>query len=147
MANTRKNAFLANESENLLQAWLNTGMAEPQVMASATWGTPPTPACSVPGAPASLTAASGRRAVSLTWTAFSPAPDSGYRIYYEQAGKLQFRAGVSASTTSYRDTGLSRGTQYCYVVRAWHDCNANGAFDTGTDLEGAPSPQACAVAQ
>lgn len=147
LANTRQNAFLAYEGENLLQAWLNTGLAEPHVMASAVWGTPPAPACSVPGAPASLAAAGGRRAVSLTWTAASPAPSGGYRIYYDQAGKLQFRAAVSASTTSYRDTGLSRGTQYCYVVRAWNDCNTNGAFDAGTDLEGAPSPRACAVAQ
>jgi len=147
LANTRQNPFLANEGENLLQAWLNTGMAEPHVMASASWGTPPAPACSAPGAPPTLTAAGERRAVSLTGTAANPAPNGGYRIYYVQAGKLQFRAGVGASTLSYRDTGLSRGTQYCYVVRAWNDCNANGAFDAGTDLEGALSPQACAVAQ
>lgn len=147
LANTRQNAFLANEGVNLLQAWLNTGMAEPHVMASATWGAPPAPACSAPGAPASLTAAGDRRAVNLAWTAANPAPNGGYRIYYVQASKLQFRAGVSPSTTSYRDTGLSKGTQYCYVVRAWNDCNANGAFDAGTDLEGPASPQACAVAQ
>jgi hypothetical protein len=147
LANARRNPFLANEGENLLQAWLNTGMAEPHVMASASWGTPPAPACSAPGAPPTLTAAGERRAVSLSWTAASPPPNGGYRIYYVQAGKLQFRAGVGASTLSYRDTGLSKGTQYCYVVRAWNDCNANGAFDAGTDLEGALSPQACAVAQ
>jgi len=37
-------AFLAQEGAYLLDAWLNTGMAEPYVMASATWGTPPVPA-------------------------------------------------------------------------------------------------------
>jgi len=147
LANTRRNPFLAGEGEKLLQTWLNTGMAEPYVMASATWGTLPAPACSAPGAPASLTAAGDRRAVRLSWTAASPAPYGGYRIYYAQAGKLQFRAGVSASTLSYVDSGLSKGTQYCYVVRAWNDCNGNRAFDAGLDLEGAPSPQACAVAQ
>lgn len=41
-ANTRQNAFLAEEGENMLEAWLNTGMAAPYVMASTTWGTPPT---------------------------------------------------------------------------------------------------------
>jgi hypothetical protein len=36
LAITGQNAFLANEGINLLNAWLNTGMAEPHVMASAT---------------------------------------------------------------------------------------------------------------
>ena len=33
---TRQNAFLANEGVNLLNAWLNTGMAAPYTMATAT---------------------------------------------------------------------------------------------------------------
>jgi hypothetical protein len=37
LANKGGNAFLAEEGANLLDAWLNTGMAEPYVMASATW--------------------------------------------------------------------------------------------------------------
>lgn len=41
-ANTRQNAFLGQEGANMLQAWLNTGMAPPYVMTSTTWGTPPT---------------------------------------------------------------------------------------------------------
>jgi hypothetical protein len=43
LANDRQNAFLADEGVNLLEAWLNTGMAQPYVMASTTWGTAPTP--------------------------------------------------------------------------------------------------------
>ncbi|MDT8419400.1 MAG: hypothetical protein RQ754_03125 [Desulfuromonadales bacterium] len=42
-ANNKQNAFLGQEGTNLLEAWLNTGMAEPFVMASATWGVPPAP--------------------------------------------------------------------------------------------------------
>jgi len=42
-ANSGQNAFLGQEGANLLEAWLNTGMAEPFVMASATWGTGGTP--------------------------------------------------------------------------------------------------------
>ncbi|MCK5091389.1 MAG: dockerin type I repeat-containing protein, partial [Gammaproteobacteria bacterium] len=38
-ANTGHVAFLANEGANLLDAWLNTGMAEPHIMASTTWVT------------------------------------------------------------------------------------------------------------
>lgn len=147
LANNRQNAFLAAEGEKLLQTWLNTGMAEPYVMASATWGTPPAPACSAPGAPATLTATGDRRAVNLSWTAASPPANGGYRIYYVQAGKLQFLAGVGPTSLSYRDGNLTRGVQYCYVVRAWNDCNRNGAFEAGNDLESVPSPQACAIAQ
>jgi hypothetical protein len=40
---TSRNAFLGNEGVNLLEAWLNTGMAEPYTMAIASWGTPPQP--------------------------------------------------------------------------------------------------------
>ena len=37
LANNGQNAFLANEGVNMLNAWLNTGMAEPHVMATANW--------------------------------------------------------------------------------------------------------------
>ena len=37
LANKRTNTFLADTGANLLEAWLNTGMAEPQVMASTAW--------------------------------------------------------------------------------------------------------------
>lgn len=145
LANNRTNPFLANEGVNLLNAWLNTGMSEPVVMASATWGTPPAPACTTPGTPQNLTATAGRRSVTLNWSAGSPAPTTAYRIYYDQAGKLQFRASVSAGTTTYTDSGLRRNTQYCYRVTAWSDCNGNGVVDAGE--ESAVSNQACATAR
>jgi hypothetical protein len=43
LANKGTNTFLANEGANLLDAWLNTGMAEPHVMASTTWISPNAP--------------------------------------------------------------------------------------------------------
>jgi hypothetical protein len=91
-ANTRQNAFLADEGVNLLNAWLATGQAEPYVMASATWGSAPPPPCATPGTPQTLTAAAAKKAVTLSWKAGSPAPTGGYRIYYDQSGKLQFAA-------------------------------------------------------
>jgi hypothetical protein len=145
LANNRTNAFLKDEGINLLNTWLNTGMSEPYVMASATWGKPPAPTCETPGTPQNLTAAAGRRSVTLNWSAGSPAPTTGYRIYYDQAGKLLFRAGVSAGTLTYKDSGLSRNTTYCYRVTAWNDCNANGVVDAGE--ESPVSNQACATAQ
>lgn len=41
--NKGENTFLSQEGTNLLDAWLNTGMAKPFVMASTTWGTTPEP--------------------------------------------------------------------------------------------------------
>jgi hypothetical protein len=110
LANTRQNAFLANEGVNLLDAWRNTGMAEPHVMASTTWGTAPQPTCETPGTPQNLKAQAGKRSVTLTWSAVSPTPTGGYRVYYSQGGKLQFKAGVPASTLTYTDKNLSRNT-------------------------------------
>ncbi len=43
LANTGGNDFLKDEGINLLDAWLNTGMAEPYVMTSTTWGDAPAP--------------------------------------------------------------------------------------------------------
>jgi hypothetical protein len=42
LANTGQNPFLANEGRNLLDAWLNTGMAQPHPMATVTWSAPDT---------------------------------------------------------------------------------------------------------
>jgi hypothetical protein len=145
LANNRQNAFLADEGVNLLKAWLNTGMSEPFVMASTTWGTPPASSCVTPGPPQDLKATAGRRSVTLNWAAGSPAPTKGYRIYYDQAGKLLYRAGVSAVTLTYKDSALSRNTQYCYLVTAWNDCNNNGVVDAGE--ESTVSNQACATAK
>jgi hypothetical protein len=147
LANTGQNAFLANEGINLLHAWLNTGMAEPHVMATATWGTLPAPACTAPGSPQNLTATAGKKAITLNWKAGSPTPNGGYRIYYVQAGKLQFRAGVPVGTLTYKDSGLTSRQTYTYVVTAWQDCNGNGVFDVGVDLESPVSNQVSATAQ
>jgi hypothetical protein len=131
LANNGQNPFLAAEGINLLNAWLNTGMAEPYVMASATWGSAPPPPCETPGVPQNLTARAGKKSITLTWVAGSPAPISGYRIYYNQSGKLQFRASVPVGTLTYKDSGLTSRVTYTYVVTAWNDCNGNGVFDTG----------------
>jgi len=43
LANNRQNTFLADEGVNMLEAWLNTGMAKPFKMATTSWGSPPDP--------------------------------------------------------------------------------------------------------
>jgi hypothetical protein len=145
-ANNKTSAFLAAEGDNLLAAWLATGQAEPYVMASTTWGSAPPPACTTPGVPGALTAKPAKKAITLTWTASSPAPTAGYPVYYVQSGKLQLRAGVAAGTLTYKDSGLTSRQTYTYVV-TWNDCNGNGLFDVGVDTEGAVSNAASGTAQ
>lgn len=146
LANTGKNAFLANEGVNLLNAWLNTGMAEPHVMAATTWGAAPPSPCLVPGIPQNLTALAGKKSVSLAWKTATPAPTAGYRVYYNQSGKLQFIASIPAGTLTYKDSGLTSRITYTYVVTAWNDCNGNGVFETGVDAESPVSNTASATA-
>lgn len=112
-------------------------------MTTAQWGTAPTPPCGIPSEPQGLTATGGRRSVSLTWQASAPA--SGYHVYYDQAGKHQLIAEVNANATSYFDNRLNRQVQYCYVVGAWNDCDANGTYDVGVDTESLLSGVACAT--
>jgi hypothetical protein len=147
LANTKSNAFLAAEGDNLLDTWLATGMAEPNVMAAATWGAAPTTTCTTPGSPVSLAATPAKRAITLKWLASNPAPTGGYRVHYDQSGKLVYRASVGPNVLSYKDGGLSSRVSYTYVVTAWTDCNGNGSFDAGADVEGVPSNRVTATAQ
>ena len=147
LANNGQNAFLADEGVNLLNGWLNTGMAEPYVMASAIWGNAPTPPCETPGDPQNLIATAGKKSISLKWDTSVPAPNDGYRVYYDQSGKLQFIAGVDPGTTTFKDTGLTSRVTYKYVVTAWNDCNGNGVFDVGVDTESGLSNSASATAR
>jgi len=61
LANDRSNPFLADEGQALLDAWLNTGMAQPYVMTSTVWGSAPVPAIPTMYADSLSTYASGKR--------------------------------------------------------------------------------------
>jgi len=113
----------------------------PFAMTQAEWGTAPPPACDTPGIPQNLTAVGGKRLVTLSWSAGSPAPLTGYNIYYDQAGKLLLITTVDAATTTFTDTGLMNGTEYCYVVTALNDCDGDGIVDT----ESAGAGPICAI--
>ena len=62
---TSAGEFLADEGKNMLEAWLNTGMAEPHVMAATTWGTPPVECDAV--TPSLLSAIPADKQVLVTW--------------------------------------------------------------------------------
>jgi fibronectin type 3 domain-containing protein len=89
---------------------------------------------SPPPAPTGLTATPGNTQVSLAWNASSGA--SSYDVLRSTTGSAgtytQIASGVAA--TSYTDTGLTNGSQYCYEVEA-----ANSAGTSG------PSSFACAT--
>ena len=115
-ANNGSVAFLANEGVNLLDAWLNTGMAAPFVMASAAWRDESS-SCEVT-APTLVQAEAADSEVTLTWSAPLNESANNYRVYYDQGDKSQWLADVPCSNSScgYTDTGLSNGQNYCYKV-------------------------------
>jgi hypothetical protein len=116
----------------------------PFLMAEATLGTPPAPACDTPAVPSGLMATGAKRRVELTWNAVSPAPSGGYLVSYDLAGKQQFIA--STGDPSYIDTGLTPNDQYCYVVQAWNDCDPNdGGYNDQVDHASGVSTVACGV--
>jgi hypothetical protein len=105
-------SFLENEGTYMLEAWLNTGMAEPYVMASTTWGNAQT--CDVP-VPVLQSATPGNAEATIEWTAVTA---DGYNLYYDQAGKAQLVSNAGTATT-YTDAGLTNGQEYCYKVTAY----------------------------
>ncbi|MDX1697515.1 MAG: hypothetical protein R3308_04470, partial [Thiohalobacterales bacterium] len=118
------NAFLGEEGINMLEAWLNTGMAEPHVMASVTWGAPPS-LCEMT-TPALLSATALDKKVSLNWQEIPGDPGIvGYRLYYDQSGKAQLVADLPCppdsqqGCTVYQDVDLTNGQLYCYKASSY----------------------------
>jgi hypothetical protein len=58
----------------------------------------------------------GNGEVVLSWSEDTGV--TGYNVYYDQAGKAQFVADAGNSTT-YTNTGLTNGVEYCYMVTAY----------------------------
>jgi hypothetical protein len=68
--------------------------------------------------PTLLSAVPGHSEATLTWSDEHTGTDvTGYTVYYDQAGKSQFIESVGL-VTSYLDTGLTNGQEYCYMVTA-----------------------------
>jgi hypothetical protein len=90
--------------------------AAPLAMTTAAWGGQVGAPCGAP-APTLLEARSGNRQVSLAWSDEHSGGSAvtGYAVSYDQAGKSQLLAEVGP-VTSYTDSGLVNGQQYCYSV-------------------------------
>ena len=118
----------------------------PIQMAHATLGIEPPPPCNTPSTPQNIIAIGGKKKVTLTWNPVTSIT-GGYRVYYDQAGKLQHIVDVPVGTTTYTDSDLVQGIEYCYVVSAWNDCTGNGVYDAGIDTESAASTVTCTTTE
>ncbi len=113
--------------DTIWQLWthnMNVPGAAPFLMATAA------PPCGAP-TPTLNSADAGNQQVTLTWSdEHTGDPNvSGYRVYYDQAGKAQLVADVGLST-SFIDTLLTNGLEYCYKVTSYYDATCESAFST-----------------
>jgi hypothetical protein len=120
---------------NQLKAWgdtiwslwthnMNVAGAAPYLMAQATIGN--TGGGCTPPVPTLLTAAPLHQQVALSWSDEHSADGDivGYSVYYDQAAKGQWIAQAGLSTT-YTDTDLTNGQQYCYkVTSSYAECES-----------------------
>ena len=99
-----------------------------------------TPVAPVPSKPTNVKAAAGDKQVTLSWTASTDA--TSYTIYkYENGAYTKIN---STTKTTYTVTGLTNGTTYKFLVRAF---NANGGNSfTTADLVSATPKAAAATA-
>ena len=131
LANAGQNAFLAQEGSNLLNAWLNTGMAEPHVMAATTWTNP------LAVALASFDAAAQAGHVLVSWETVSELDNAGFNLYRTgSAGRQpgpedllafvpsQAPGGTGGAAYSHQDSDVAPGQTYWYWLE---DVALNGA--------------------
>ncbi len=109
--------------DTVWQLWqhnMNVPGAAPYPMARATVGNVGGD-CFAP-VPTLLDAVPGHQQVVLTWSDEHTADPqvTGYSVYYDQAGKAQLVASVG-TVTSFTDSGLTNGQEYCYTVTSHTD--------------------------
>lgn len=93
-----------------------------------------------PDAPTTLTAAGHLRSIVLAWTAASATgAEVNYRIYRREAAQPLFEPAAPAPVagTSFVDSRIEPGRNYCYVVRAVLNTKI-------LEIEGPASPESCA---
>ncbi len=77
------------------------------------------PQATAPAAPTRLSASSNRpRFIALSWTQSATPGITQNRIYRRTSGGTYSPLATVTPATSYKDSGLSRGVSFCYVVTA-----------------------------
>ncbi len=119
--------FWGNTIWSLWKHNMNVDGAKPFLMTQGTAGAPPTP-CEAP-IPTLLSTTPGNAQATLSWSDEHTADPNviGYKVYYDQAGKSQFIADAGLTTT-YTDTGLTNGQEYCYKVTSYYDPDCESGF-------------------
>jgi hypothetical protein len=117
LANNGGDVFLKDEGQNMLDAWLNTGMAEPHVMATTNWvGSHQPPGSFGKTSPADL-AVSQPISLTLDWGPSTGA--ASYEYCYDISDDDDCTGWTSTGTTSEADiSGLEYDTTYYWQVRA-----------------------------
>ncbi len=116
-ANEGQNAFLANEGANLLDAWLNTGMAEPYVMTSTTWGATSNPPEAFNKTEPDDGTTSQPINITLDWENSTGA--ESYEFCYDTSDDSTCASWESTgTTTSVNLSSLGYNTTYFWQVRA-----------------------------
>jgi hypothetical protein len=125
LANTRSNAFLANEGVNLLDAWLNTGMAAPYTMASvsATF-TAPRYTLSVTGAGTGEGAITGS---GISCTINNGSATGTCSASYDSGTVVALTATASGGSTFSGWGGACSGTAGCSVTMS-SDTSVSAVF-------------------
>lgn len=129
LANNDQSAFLGAVDDNLVDAWLNTGMAEPYVMASWSGSAP----CSAPAAITEVGIAKlSDTQVRLVWEPAAGA--SEYRVWWDDSNPYFLPGGNCAAgalncevVTSlvFDHTSLgSTATHHTYLVQPYASCGA-----------------------
>jgi hypothetical protein len=106
---------------------MNVEGAAPFLMAQAIHGA--ATGCTAP-APTLDPPTAGHGEVTLTWSDESGDENvAGYKVYYDQAGKAQFIFDINnPAVTTYTDTGLTNGVEYCYKVTSYYDPTCESGF-------------------
>ena len=95
------------------------------------------PQATAPAAPTRLSASSNRpRFIALTWTQSATPGITQNRIYRGTSGGPYSPLATISPTTSYKDSGLSKGASFCYVVTALIG-----------SIESSPSTEACGASK
>ena len=95
-----------------------------------------------PSAPSNVKAVAGDGQVTLSWNAVPNA--TSYTIYKYENNSFVRIAGVK--TTSYKVTGLTNGTEYKFLVRAFNSAGGS-AFSTADLVSATPKATATAPAK